>query len=106
MSISSAPIRRRARVATATLRRVQQQRGRFASDYAAADTASRRFAAATHAVRAAAADATGHDTARRLDELTAQIAGLLHELHEQSERAATKTLRAEQRRTERNTANV
>ncbi|RSN06003.1 hypothetical protein DMC63_37995 [Streptomyces sp. WAC 05977] len=107
VSLPQAPKqRRRVRVALATLRRVRGQRERFATEYGKATTAQERFAAASTALRAAAADGAHQPdpdaVARRLDRITDAITTLLTELHEIQENQATKTLRADERRVERN----
>lgn len=100
--------RRRVSVANATLRRIEHQRSRFATTYGAANSARARFTAASAALRAAAAKHHHRDrpeVAARLDALTAQVTALLDELHQQSERDATRALRTDARRlarTERN----
>lgn len=98
--------RRRVRVALATLRRVRGQRERFATEYGKAVTAQERFAAAANALRAAAADGAHQpdpdEVARRLNRITDSITTLLSELHEAQQDQADKTLRADQRRIERN----
>lgn len=98
--------RRRVRVALATLRRVEHQRTRFATEYGKATTAHERFVAACNALRAAAA-AGAHqpdpdDAARRLDSLTDLMATALNELHKAQEDTANKTIRADERRIRRN----
>ncbi|WP_431879169.1 hypothetical protein [Amycolatopsis sacchari] len=98
--------RRRVRVALATLRRVRSQRDRFATEYGKAVTAQQRFAAASNALRAAAADGPHQpdpvEVARRLDRITDAMTTLLTELHEAQQDQADKTIRADQRRIERN----
>jgi hypothetical protein len=98
--------RRRVQVAHSTLRRVRGQRERFATAYGKATTAQERLSAAADALRAAAADGAHQPdpdaVARRLDRITDAMTGLLTELHEQQEQHATKTIRADQRRIERN----
>jgi hypothetical protein len=98
--------RRRVRVALATLRRVGDQRQRFATEYGKATSALERFAAVSRALRAAAArgahqpDPQAVD--RRLDQITDAMTRALAELLEAQQDHATKTIRADQRRIERN----
>ncbi|MBB3053569.1 hypothetical protein FHS23_004623 [Prauserella isguenensis] len=78
------------------------QRDRFTTDYARATTAQQRFNQAALALRSAAApgrhqpDPPG--VARRLDQITAQIAALVEELHTAQHEHAMTTIRAEERR--------
>lgn len=107
VSVPQAPKqRRRVRVALATLRRVRYQRDRFATEYGAATTAQQRFAASVNTLRAAAADGSHQpdpdEAARRLDRITELITALIIELHEIQEDQAEHTIRADQRRIERN----
>lgn len=100
--------RRRVRTANAALSRVQLQRHRLASTYAAASSAQERFNAAATALRAAAAERLHRDSpaaARRVEALTSQIMQLVSELHTQQERSAQRVLRAEDRRHARNERN-
>lgn len=98
--------RRRVRVALATLRRVRYQRERFATEYGAATTAQGRFAAAANTLRAAAADGSHQpdpdEAARGLSRITELITALIIELHERQEDQANHTIRADERRIERN----
>lgn len=98
--------RRCVRVALAILRRVRAQRERFASDYGKAATAQERFAATSTALRAAAAEGPHQPdpeaVTRRLDRITDAMTSLLAELHEAQQDKAEKTIRADQRRIQRN----
>ncbi len=99
---SAARPRRRVRAARAAAARVAQQRDRFTTDYARATTPQQRFNQAAAALRSAAARGRHQPdppaVARRLDQITAQIAALVDELHTAQQEHAENTIRAEQRR--------
>lgn len=103
---TSSAKRRRVRVAESTVQRVRHQRERFATDYGKATTAQERFAAASNALRGAAAPGAHQvadpGLAARLDRLTDLMTSLLTELHEAQAAAAAKTIRDDQKRIERN----
>jgi hypothetical protein len=98
--------RRRVTVAQLIQRRIRGQRERFATEYGTAHNAQQRFTATANALRAAAADGRHQpdpDTvSRRLDQLTDAMIHVLTELHDTQYAYAAKTLRADQRRIERN----
>ncbi|MBP2371350.1 hypothetical protein [Pseudonocardia parietis] len=103
-------IRRRVRRAQAVLRRVSHQRKAFATDYGRARSPTDRLAVAAAAIRAALARAPEPEddtadpdtTSGRIDRIAADLAGLLDELHADQERAATSTIRTDERRIARN----
>lgn len=97
--------RRRVRAANSALTRIETQRAEFATTYGAASSAQQRFNVAATALRSAIAGRKQSDPTeveQRLDALTAQITGLLDELHATQQRTAEQTIRADQRRIARN----
>lgn len=96
--------RRRVRMARAVLARVELQRARLASSYAAARSEQQKFNAAASALRAAIAERLHRDNPaldRRLAAVTSQIMQLTAELLTQQERSAQRVLRRDEMRQER-----
>lgn len=98
--------RRRVDVAHLNQKRVSGQRVRFATAYGKAQTAQERFAVTSGALRAAAAPGRHQpdpdSVARLLDRLTDLMKHELTALHDAQYTSAAKTLRADERRSERN----
>jgi len=101
----STPERRRVRAARSTLARIEQQRATFAIAYGAAGSPQQRFNTVAASLRAAIAGRKQrHPVAveDRLEAVTAQLTGLLEELHTAQQQAAEHTIHAEYRRQHRN----
>jgi hypothetical protein len=98
--------RRKVTAAKTTLERVRIQRENFDTEYGKATTAQARFAAASNALRAAAAAGRhqphSEEVGRRLDVLTERMKQLLDALHQEQESKGEKVIRADQRRIARN----
>lgn len=98
--------RRRVEVAHLNQKRVRGQQDRFANEYGKAQTTQQRFAVTAGALRAAAApgrhqvDQAAVD--RELDRLTNLMRNVLTQLHETQYAHATKVIRTDERRIERN----
>lgn len=98
--------RRRVDVAHLIHKRVSGQRNRFATAYGKAQTAQERFSVTADALRAAAAPGRHQpdpdSVDRLLDRLTDLMKHELNALHDAQYASAAKTLRADERRIERN----
>lgn len=97
------PRRRRVRVATATVRRVQHQQQQFAEQYADTTTPIERFVVLVRALRAALAPGAHQvdDTDSVLERINALLAGELNRLHANQRTAAQHVLDRETARQQR-----